>query len=507
MVDRGEKISIVVLMCLTFAFLIHGLYVGGENSKTNKSVISGENINYSNKTLIQNDFDVDLPQGQNNLNEITIYDGSERYYFNATENSVQYDCSTKESGCTPFDPNQTYLECEKTYHSVSMEEYCVTKNNTNSVTMKTDERLNHITAPVTQEKYDVIKTSEILDRDSGFENTWDLEFIGEDRYLVTELYGNIHDVKDGDVKTYQIEVQEEGPMASGEDDYYTGLMGVTKHPDFENNKVIYLHYSYEKVKNGEREVVLNKVSKFRIDRKKGKIEKLETIIDGIPGRLYYHGGRMSFGPEDTYLFITTGSADYEKAQNNSYLGGKILRLYPNGSIPEGNPYDNEVYAKGMRNPQGIDFNPETGVMTISQHGPYRRDNIAKVGKATNLGWPQKCKRSNPNAKIGQTILCTQTWTLAPSGLTFVDDKDHPWYNDLFVAGLRSKQVHRISFEDGKATGNEIFWFNGFKSEAYPNQANDIRDVEFKNGDLWILHDFGFITKLSPDQSMISKIFD
>jgi glucose/arabinose dehydrogenase len=408
------------------------------------------------------------------------------------------------------------LECEVAYGSSEsgedfMRDNCVLSNKTNTVTLRTDDRNNDITAPLTDQKYEVIKSrsfgenendplrgSNILSKDAYFENPWDLVHLEEDRYLVTGVTGEVNDVKNGKNVKYQIDVLKEGPMDSPlDDDPYTGLLGAVPHPNFSQNSIVYLNYAYE-VAQGD--TTHTRVSKFRLDRDEQEIEKLDTIIEEIPGRLYYHGGRMRFGPKNKFLYITTGAADYSKVQNNSYLGGKLLRFYANGSIPETNPYNNEVYASGLRNPQGLAFNPETEKPYISQHGPWRRDVIAEVSKGANLGWPENCKRSYPEAEKGEEILCPQTWTLAPSGMTFVDDKDHKWYGDLFIAGLRSRQIHRIDMEGQEAVKNEIFWFNGLNSDPYPNYYNRLRDVEFIDGDLWVLHNKGTITRLSPEYS-------
>lgn len=484
-----EKFKILVLVTVTIivgSILLNQRY-GGENHDINK-------------TLIDNRFEVNLPEGQTSPEETVIVDGSQRYYFNERKAEQAYDCSSnKTDGCVPFRPEKSYLECEKVYlPKDEMESYCETTANTAALTLKTDERFNHITAPITEQRLNVTTHEKILKEDFEFLKAWDLEIINDSRFLVTGLDGEIYDVVNGDIQIYNINVLREGPRNSGKEDPYTGLMGVTKHPNFTENNIIYLHYSYNKTNQTEKPFVLNKVSSARINRNEGTITELSTLVDELPGRQYYHGGRMKFGPEKKYLFITTGAAIYKESQNGSFLGGKILRLQPNGSIPEGNPYDNEVYASGFRNPQGLDFNPKTGTLFISQHGPWRRDNIAKVGKGTNLGWPDECQKSHPGANIGEEVLCTQTWTLAPSGMTFVDDEKHPWYNDLFIAGLRGNQVHRIEFDNkGYAHNNEIFWFNGFQSDGYPNYANRIRDVEFWEDKIWVLHDFGFITQISP----------
>ena len=491
--SRYVVLSAVTLVLLLSIMLFSG-YLGADLNPDKE--ISGDN----GMEKIDNEYEVNLPEGQGSIDDTLIKDGSQRYHFSeAGSSGSSYDCSTEDAGCIEADIDRTYRECEDVYHATheEMKDHCILADDSDSVTLRADERLNDITAPITDEKYEVETHYENFGEGHEFVNTWDIEKITQDRYLITGLNGHIYDIKDGEVTTYKIDVLETGPNDKQEDNY-VGLMGAVKHPDFQENRQIYLHYSYNTSEFKYEEGTLNRVSRFELNRENGKIEKIDTVIDGLPGRQYYHGGRMRFDDKGEYLYITTGAAVYEYAEDPEFLGGKILRIKPDGTIPESNPYNNSVYARGFRNPQGLDFHPETDDLITAQHGPYRRDNIARINKTTNMGWPDHCKRSHPEAEFGETYLCTQTYTLAPSGITFVDDEDHPWYNSLFIASLRGSQVHRIEFNHTKAVRNEIFWFNGYKAESYPDYGNRIRDVEFINDKLYVLHDKGFLTKISPD---------
>lgn len=453
---------------------------------------------HPNNSIIDNEYKINLPKGQKTV-ETKLFDGSQQFHFQKpTHNHGSYDCSTEEPGCIQKDLQETYLECTETYHpQVELGENCVTTNKTSQISLVTDDRNNHVTAPITEENLDItLQTENEEIKDQRFSNPWDIEHLSDDRYLITGLGGKIYDVKNGEVVRYSLDVKTESPNDE-EESFYTGLRGAVKHPDFEENDIVYLQYSYDSKEIEEHKPVLSKVSKFKIDREQEEINREETIIDEIPGRLYYHGGRMRFGPDEEHLYITTGSAIYRYAQNESFLGGKILRLNPDGSIPENNPYNNSVYAKGLRNPQGIDFSPKSSELTIAQHGPWRRDNIAKIDKGTNLEWPNHCEKSNPEAELGEVLFCTQTWTLAPSGLTYIKDEDHRWHEDLFIAGLRGNHLHRIEITDGVVQGNEVFWFNGMENKKYEEDLNRIRDVEYRNGTLWVLHNNAYMTKITP----------
>ena len=463
--------------------------------------ISTNNSYDLNKTVIDNKFEVDLPEGQKKPSETVIFDGSQRYYFNERNFRKTFDCSTNESGCVETQLNKTYLECENVYPvKPNIEDSCVMTDDSDSVTIKSQARNNHVSAPLTEDKLKIEKSREILGENyQDIRDPWDLEIVNKNRFMITGQNGKLYDIKGGEMKVYDVDVKKTSPGLP-EKGTYTGLMGVTTHPNFSENNQIYLFYSYDSANlTFWKEVTLSKVARFRLNREEGTLEKMDTIVDSIPGYKYYKGGRINFGPQNKHLYVTTGAPIPERAQNTSNLEGKILRLNPDGSIPVDNPFNNEVYAYGFRNPQGLDWNPETGNMVVSQHGPWRRDNVAKVGKGTNMGWPKPCERSHPNAEIGEEVLCTQTWTLAPSGITFVDNESHEWYEDLFIASLNGNHVHRMYFESGEATGNEVFWFNGFQSEPYEKEwGNRIRDVEFSNGKLWVLHNTQYLTILSPE---------
>ena len=482
--DKKTIILLLPVILLSMSLLVH---IGEEESD-----------HTSNHTGIENEYDVNLPEGHESSEQTAIYDGSQRFYSPESLERENYDCSTEADGCVRRELDNTYTECEEVYSPEGdIEDYCETSTLTETVSLKTDERLNHITAPITDQELNIKTHGETFGEDFEFIEPWDVEPLTEDRYLVTGLNGHVYDVKDEEVVVHELDVLETGPRESDQEDPYTGLMGSTRHPEFDENRKIYLHYAYKNSEMQGDEVVLNRVSKFELGRENESLERQETIIDELPGKQYYHGGRLTTGPEERYLYVTTGSALHQEAQNTSFLGGKVLRLNLDGSVPADNPYDNAVYAKGLRNPQGIDFEPETGDMVVSQHGPHRRDNLAKVNKSSNFGWPEPCEKSNPGADYGEEFLCTQTWTLAPSGITYVDDEDHSWHKSVFIAGLRGKHVHRVDFEDGEAIKNEVFWFNGLQTDPYDNYGNRIRDVEYIGGELLVLHDNAFLTRITP----------
>src|ERR687897_286521 len=148
-----------------------------------------------------------------------------------------------------------------------------------------------------------------------------------------------------------------------------GLLGITLHPNFTENHLMYIYHSYMKDNK-----IYNKV--LLLKEKDNKIIESNILIDSIPGSLYNNGGRINFGPDNKLYIVTGDASDPDLAQNRSSLAGKILRINSDGSIPSDNPFkDSPIYSYGHRNVQGIAWHPETKQMYSSEHGPSGFDKI------------------------------------------------------------------------------------------------------------------------------------
>ena len=260
---------------------------------------------------------------------------------------------------------------------------------------------------------------------------WELVFLPEsNRALVTERDGRVLEIIDDELQSevyldLNIDSRGEG-----------GLMGMTHHPDFPEEPYIYLMYTYTN-NNGN---LYNRVSRFQDQNHQGVEE--EIIIDQLPAGNYHDGGRIAFGP-DKMLYITTGDTfNREIAQNLDNLGGKILRLTPEGKIPEDNPFkESPVYSLGHRNPQGLAWHPKTEELFISDHGPsgeeglQAKDRIKVVEAGSNFGWPDKIGYFEDGEYANPLIMWEKA--VPPSGMTFYQEK-------LYVATLRTQSLVRIS---------------------------------------------------------------
>ncbi|QWT21644.1 PQQ-dependent sugar dehydrogenase [Bacillus sp. NP157] len=173
-----------------------------------------------------------------------------------------------------------------------------------------------------------------------------------------------------------------------------GMLGLALDPAFASNHFVYVAYDYvigdADANEGARKFKL-RVARYRLDG--SRLVEPRPLIEGIPAATNHTGCRLVFGP-DGKLYITTGDADEPaKAQQLDQLNGKILRLDADGSIPADNPFVHtpgarpEVWSYGHRNPQGLAFDPRTGTLFESEHGPNGGDEVNIVERGGNYGWP------------------------------------------------------------------------------------------------------------------------
>ncbi len=351
---------------------------------------------------------------------------------------------------------------------------------------------NYITTPMTEENYSV----KMWLHRGNWTQPWDLEFMPSGDILVTFKNGEVAQLRNGEI----VENDTLETVVTVE----SGLLGLELDPEFEENRFIYLYYSHHYGENPptEIEASIHRLSRFRWVN--GSLRNETVLLDGIMGSIYHAGGRLETGPDDK-LYLTTGDISFEHiSQNLSWEEGKILRLNWDGSVPSDNPFDGSyIYAYGFRNPQGIAWHPETDVMYSSGHGNYRYDEINRVIKGGNYGWGRyECSDIHNNYveprgdRYIEPVKCFKNYTMAPSGMTFVDDPGHPWHGDLFVAGLRSKHLHRFKIDDGEMVDEENFFVNT-RSVYQTGVSRRLRDVEYFNRSLWMTGDFNGLIRLTP----------
>ncbi len=261
---------------------------------------------------------------------------------------------------------------------------------------------------------------------------WEVVVLDEDRYLLTERTGGLLLIEDGETHVIeQFDDLDEPFLGEG------GLLGIALHPDFEENQELYVYQTVD------RDSVENTVRRFEVDFDERELHNETTIIDNIPSDRIHNGGRIAFGP-DGHLYITTGdAAEADLAQDTDSLAGKILRLEADGSVPDDNPFGNEVYSYGHRNAQGMTWDDE-GRLWATEHGPTAQDELNVVDAGQNYGWPTITGDETHPEMESPAFHSGQHETWAPAGATYVD-------GSVFFAGLRGERLYEAGVVDGEVT--------------------------------------------------------
>lgn len=250
---------------------------------------------------------------------------------------------------------------------------------------------------------------------------WEIRFLPNGDLLVTERPGRL--VRIGkDKKVYRID----GVAHIGEG----GLLGLALDPDFTENNFLYIYLTAREGRN-----VTNRVERYKLAG--DELINRQIILPGIPGASIHDGGRIAFGP-DGYLYVTTGEAgETALSQSKKSLGGKILRIKLDGSVPEENPFGNQIYSWGHRNSQGITWD-DNGRLWATEHGrsgiASGLDELNLIEKGKNYGWPEiegdktKLGMEKPVIHSG----ADDTW--APAGAVYFE-------GSIFFGGLRGSALY------------------------------------------------------------------
>lgn len=195
----------------------------------------------------------------------------------------------------------------------------------------------------------------------------------------------------------------------------------------------------------------------------------EEIVTGLRRFQWHNGGRIQFGP-DGMLYVTVGdSSDLDLSQDLTSLNGKILRVAPDGAVPDDNPFPGSlIYSYGHRNPQGLAWDDE-GQLWASEFGQDSWDELNKIVPGGNYGWPMVEGIADDPAYINP-VAQWDTTEASPSGLVY-------FRGTFFMAALRGEAIWAI-YVDGDTVESKA-WFAG--------EFGRIRDVaEGPDGSLWFI---------------------
>ena len=288
---------------------------------------------------------------------------------------------------------------------------------------------------------------------SGLEVPWGFAFLPNGKLLFTERRGRVRLVENGALKAEPVfEVPDVEPSSE------SGLMDISIHPNFATNNFVYLAYAYNK--DGKRV----KVVRYQFDGK--TFVEPKTIVENIPGSPNHAGTRARFGP-DGELYVTTGDAtDWNEAQNNMSLSGKTLRLNEDGTIPNDNPfvgkdgYRPEIFTTGHRNPQGLAWQPGSGLMFETEHGPSGfegrgggADEVNIVERGKNYGWPT-IYGNKTQAGLESPLLEYSPACAPASGMFYTGDRFPNFKNNFFFGCLAGKRLIRVVLDGRRVVSQE-----------------------------------------------------
>jgi glucose/arabinose dehydrogenase len=328
-----------------------------------------------------------------------------------------------------------------------------------------------VTAPVfaapTQNFKSEQGTLEVTTMTKGLEHPWALAFLPDRQgMLVTERPGNLRVVSaDGKLSAPLSGVPKVWAKGQG------GLLDVALSPDFKQDRTVYLSYAEG---GGEGDRAGTAVGRGRLSDDLTAIKDFNVIFRQEPKLSVgnHFGSRLVFD-RDGYLFITLGeNNDRPTAQDLDKLQGKVVRIYPDGKVPDDNPFVGqagvrpEIWSYGQRNPQGAALNPWTGTLWENEHGPRGGDEINIIERGKNYGWPMATHGINYSGQpipeaTGKTAEGTvgprHVWEKSPglSGMAFYDaDRFKAWKHNVFIGALVSQELIRLQFDGDKVVHEE-----------------------------------------------------
>lgn len=281
---------------------------------------------------------------------------------------------------------------------------------------------------------------------------WSIAFLPNRDMLVSERPGRIRHVKDGVLEPRPI---ANVPVLSQKE---SGLLGLALHPKFADNGQLFVYYT---AKKGDGKV--NRIARYTLDPSTLAVRETKVIFDGIAAETRHDGGRLRFGA-DGMLYVGTGDAgEPKRSQDVKNPAGKLLRLTPDGSIPDDNPIPKSpAFLLGIRNVQAFDW-LDDGRIILADHGPsgdLRRsghDEVSIAPRGANLGWPGTwgCERKEG---VVTPILVFREATPPGGGVLYRGDAIPAWKGSFLVATLASKHLQRIEVDPVKrrVVKNEVY---------------------------------------------------
>lgn len=313
-----------------------------------------------------------------------------------------------------------------------------------------------LAAPAIARAQDVLRSAKATYRlttlATGLVQPWSIAFLPDGRILVTERPGRLRVFANGRLARAALPGAPE-VYASGQG----GLLDICLHPGFAQNRILYLSYSGGGSGNAATTVA-------RAELGEGGLRGLTPIFEALPrtsGGLHF-GSRIAFDRAGL-MYVTAGERyQMRRAQDLGDLGGKVVRLKDDGSVPSDNPFVGragarpEIFTWGHRNPQGLAMHPDSGRMWLAEHGPRGGDELNLLKAGANYGWPLATHGIDysgaiisPNKSLPGMEDPVRVWvpSISPCGLCFYTGDRFPgWKGSLFTGALSNNALFRIELE-------------------------------------------------------------
>lgn len=298
------------------------------------------------------------------------------------------------------------------------------------------------------------------------EHPWGMAFLPDGRLLITERPGRLRLFANG-----RLERAPVGGVPRVQASGQGGLLDICLHPSFAENRILYLTYAGPG--EGGAATVLAR-AEFRDG---GGLRNLQPIFEALPrtsGGLHF-GSRIAFDRAGL-LYVTAGERyQMQRAQRLNDLGGKVVRLRDDGSVPPDNPFVGrgpiggvtvrpEIFTYGHRNPQGLTVHPATGRLWLVEHGPRGGDELNLLKPGANYGWPLATHGIDyngaiisPNKSLPGMEDPVRVWvpSISPSGLSFYTGDRFPgWKGSLFTGALSNDALFRIELDGERYVAEE-----------------------------------------------------
>jgi glucose/arabinose dehydrogenase len=291
----------------------------------------------------------------------------------------------------------------------------------------------------------------------GLRVPWGIDFLPDGSAVVTERDTRrvlrVDATGSGPAEVTELGVVDEAvPAVEG------GLLGVAVSPDFAEDRWIYLYATT----GGDNRVLRARLSGDRLGEP-------EVVLDGIPAGAIHDGGRLEFGP-DGHLDVSTGEVGEESlAQDPDSLGGKVLRITPEGRPAPGNPDPGSpVWSLGHRNVQGLAFD-DRDRLWASEFGDQTFDELNLLEPGANYGWPQ-VEGTGGGEGFTDPQVTWSTDEASPSGLAWHDGA-------LWLGALQGERLWRVTVRGGRAVEPTPF---------FVGEYGRLRTVvTTPDGDLWV----------------------